>query len=114
MPIEIGILGHSCDAVKPGSLLKTALIHFPSSVLISSNFARFLPALLAKNLETREIEVSTLPWTQTEKDIALARCRNGQRAWRKKKPVLSLSVVTDEEPSLENEDESGRRLFEYW
>ena len=100
MPIEIGILGHSCDAVKPGNLLKTALKNFPSSVLITSDFARFLPALLARNLETREIEVSTLPWTQTEKDIALARCRNGQRAWRKEKPVLSLSAVTDEEGHL--------------
>ena len=32
-----------------------------------------------------------------------------------KKPVLTLSAVTDEEDhSLENEDESGRRLCEYW
>ena len=46
VPVEIGILGHSCDVVKPGSLLKTVLIHFPSSVLISSDLARFLPALL--------------------------------------------------------------------
>ena len=68
-----------------------------------------------ENLEARETEVSTLPWTQTEKDIALARCRNGQRAWRNKKPVLTLSAVTDEEGHpLENEDESGRRLCEYW
>ena len=66
-------------------------------------------------LEAREAEVSTLPWTKTEKDIAVARCRNGQRAWRNKKPVLTLSAVTDEEGhSLENEDESGRRLDEYW
>ena len=32
-----------------------------------------------------------------------------------KKPVLTLSAVTDEEGyPLENEDESGRRLCEYW
>ena len=32
-----------------------------------------------------------------------------------KKPELCLSAVTDEEgPPLENEDESGRRLCEYW
>ena len=32
-----------------------------------------------------------------------------------KKPVLSLSAVTDEEGHpLENEDESGRRLCEHW
>ena len=50
-----------------------------------------------------------------EKDIALARCRSGQRAWRNKKPVLTLSAVTDEEDHhLEDEDDSGRRLCEYW
>ena len=46
---------------------------------------------------TREAEVSTLPWTQTEKYIALAGCRSGQRAWHIKRPVLTLSAVTDEE-----------------
>ena len=85
------------------------------SVLISSDSARFLLALLVKNTQAREVEVSTLPWSQTEKDIALASCRNGQRAWRNKEPVLTLSAVTGEEGhSLENEDESGRRLCEYW
>ena len=50
-----------------------------------------------------------------KKDTASARCRSGQRAWRTKKPVLSLSAVTDEEGHpLENEDESETRLCEYW
>ena len=45
----------------------------------------------------------------------LRRCRSGERAWRNKKPVLSLSAVTDEEGHpLENEDETGRRLCDYW
>ena len=71
--------------------------------------------LTRENLEAREAEVSTLPWTQTEKYIALARCRSGQRARRNKKPVLSLSADTDEEGHpLDNEDDSGRRLCEYW
>ena len=71
--------------------------------------------LTRENLAEREAEISNLPWTQTEKDNALARCRSGQRAWRHKKPVLSLSAVTDEEGlPLENDDESGRRLCEYW
>ena len=95
MLIEIDILGHSCDVVKLGNLLRTALIHFPLSVLISSDFSQIFASLTRENLETREAEVSTLPWTQTEKDIALARCRSGQRAWRNKKPVLTLSAVTD-------------------
>ena len=51
-------------------------------------------SLTRENLEAREAEVTNLPWTQTEKDSALARCRGGQRAWRNKKPVLSLSALT--------------------
>ena len=54
-------------------------------------------SLARENLAKRETEVSTLPCTQTEKDIALARCRNSQRAWRNKNPVLTISAVTDEE-----------------
>ena len=66
-------------------------------------------------MQIEKAEITNLPWTQTEKDNALARCRSGQRAWRTKKQVLCLSVVTDEEGHpLENEDESGRRLCEYW
>ena len=72
-------------------------------------------SLTRENHEPREAEVSTLLWTQTEKYIALARCRNGQRAWRNKKPVLFLSAVTDEEGHpLDNEDDSGRRPCEDW
>ena len=49
--IEIGILGHSCDVVKLGSLLKTASIHFPLSVSISTDLARFFLASLVKILK---------------------------------------------------------------
>ena len=53
--------------------------------------------------------MTNLPWTQTEKDnwtMCLA---------LKKKPVLYLNAVTDEEGRpLENEEESGRRLCEYY
>ena len=68
------------------------------------------------NLAEREAEITNLPWTQTEKDNALGRCRSGQRAWRNKKTCArSLSAVTHEEGHpLENEDESGRRLCVYW
>ena len=46
---------------------------------------------------------------------ALAKCRLGLRAWRAKKPMLCFHAVTDENGHpLENEDESGRRLCEYW
>ena len=71
--------------------------------------------LTRENLAEREAEIMNLPWTPTEKDNALARCRNGQRAWRTKKTVLCLNAVTDEEGhTFENEDESGRRLCENW
>ena len=74
---------------------------------IIANFTR-------ENLAERGAEIANLPWTQTEKDNALARCRSGQRAWRIEKPVLCLSAVTDEEGHpLDKEDESGRRLCEY-
>ena len=77
--------------------------------------SQIIANLTRETLEEREAEITNVPWTQTEKDTALARCRGGQLAWRNKKPVLSLSAVTDEEGHpLENEDESGRRLCEYW
>ena len=60
----------------------------------------------------REAQISNLRWTQTEKDNALAKCRLGLRAWRSKKPLLCLHAVADEDCHLlENEDESGRRLW---
>ena len=87
----------------------------PFECIDFQRLSQIIASLTRENLEAREAEVSTLLWTQTEKDIALARCRSGQRAWRNKKPVLSLSAVPDEEGhTLETEDESGRRLCEYW
>ena len=50
-----------------------------------------------------------------EKNNALAKCRLGLRAWRAKKPLLCLHAVTDEDGHPpENENESGRKLCEYW
>ena len=109
--MEIDILGHSCDVVRHGSLLKIASIRLLLNVLISGDSAKSLRNLTRETLAEREAEITNLPWTQTEKNTASARCRGGQRAWRNKKPVLSLSAVTDEEGHpLENEDESGRSL----
>ena len=105
--IEIDILRHSFDVVKLGNQLKTVWIHFHLS-FDSQRLSQIFASLTHENLATREAEVSTLPWMQTEKVIALARCGSGQRAWRNKKPVLTLSALTDEEGHpLENEDESG-------
>ena len=67
-----------------------------------------IASLTRENLAEREAEMGNLPWTQTEKDNALAKCRLGLRAWRAKKPMVCLHAL------LENEDESGRRLCEHW
>ena len=47
-----------------------------------------------ENLAEREAEVTNLPWTQTEKGDALAKCGIGQRAWRTKKTSASVSALT--------------------
>ena len=108
MPTEIDILGRSRDVVRH-------LIRFPLNVLTSRGSARSLRTLLVKILRNAKLR-SRISLGHTDKDTALARCRSGQRAWRnKKKPELCFSAVTDEEGHpLENEDESGRRLCEYW
>ena len=97
MPTEIDIQGHSCDVVRHGSPLKIVLTRSRLNVLISGGLVRLLRTLLVKIFTEREAEITNLPWIQTEKDNALARCRSGQRAWRAKKPVLCLSAVTDED-----------------
>ena len=100
--------------MKLGNPLKTAFTLSFECIDIQ-RLSHIFSSLTRENLAARETEVSSHPCTQAEKDIALARCRNSQRAWRNEKPVLTLNAVTDEEGHpLENEDESGRRLCEYW
>ena len=96
--------------------MKIALIGSHLNVLTSRGLVRLLRILPRENLAECEAEITNLPWTQTERDNALARCRIGQTCLAiQKKPVLCLSAVTDEEGHpLENEDQSGRRLCGYW
>ena len=109
---HLGTLMRCCEAWNP---VEDCFDTFSFECIDFQRLSQSIASLTCENLEARETEVSNLPWTQTEKDTGLARCRSGQRAWRNKKPVLSLSAVTDEEGHpLENEDESGRRLCEYW
>ena len=83
-----------CEAWKPiedcFDPISFECVDFPRLRQIIANLTR-------EKLAECEAEITNLPWTQTEKDTALARCRGGQRPWRNKKPVLSLSAVTDEE-----------------
>ena len=77
--------------------------------------SQIIASLTRENLAEREAEMGNLPWAQTETDNALSKCRLGLRAWSAKKPMLCLHAVTDEDGHpLENEDESGKRLCEYW
>ena len=109
---HLGTLLRCCETWKP---IEDCFDTLSFECFDFQRLSHIFVSLTRENLATRETEVSSLPCTQTEKDIALARCRNSQRAWRNKKPVLPLSAVNDEEGlTLENEDESGRRLCEYW
>ena len=90
----LGTLMRCCEAWKPVEDC------FDTSSFECVDFQRLsqiIANLTRETLAEREAEITNLAWTQTEKDTALARCRGGQRAWRNKIPVLSLSAVTDEE-----------------
>ena len=112
---EIDTSARWCDVVKRGNLWESALIQPPSSASTSTELARSFRASRVKtSLNEKQIK-ETSPG-QTEGDSALAKCRLGLRAWRAKKPMLCFHAVTcdDGRHPLENEDESGRRLCEYW
>ena len=109
---HLGTLMRCCEAWKP---IEDCFDPISFECVDFQRLSQIIANLTRENLAEREAEITNLPWTQTEKYTALARCRGGQRAWRNKKPVLSLSAVIDEEGHpLGNEDESGRRLCEYW
>ena len=95
--------------MKRGSALENAL------TLSLQGLSQIVANLTRESVAEREADIKNLPWTQTEKDNPLARCRIELCAWRVKKSMLYLNAVTDEDSHpLENEDESGRRLCEYW
>ena len=71
-----------CEAWKP-----IEICFEPSSFecVDFQKLSQIIANLTRENLAEREAEITNLPWTQTEKDNALARCRIGQCAWRTKK-----------------------------
>ena len=81
---HLGTLMRCCEAWKP---IEDCFDTLSFECIDFQRFSQIFASLTRENLQAREAEVSTLSWTQTEKDIALARCRSGQRAWRNKKPV---------------------------
>ena len=77
--------------------------------------SQIIVSLTRERIAEREAEILKLPWTQTEKDSTLTKCRLGLRALRTKKPTLCLHAVTDKDGYLlESEDESGIGLCTYW
>ena len=83
-----------CEAWKPiGNLFEP----ISSECNDFQRLSQIIANLTRESLAERDAEITNLPWTQTEKDNALARCRSGQCAWRAKKPVLCLNAVTDED-----------------
>ena len=109
---HLGTLMRCCEAWEPVGecfgQISLECIDFQRLSQIIANLTR-------ENLVEREAEITNHPWTQTEKDNALARCRVEQRVWCAKKPMLYLHAVTDDDGHLlENEYESGRRLCEWW
>ena len=105
---HLGTLMHCCAAWDPVGQ------GFDEVTFECTNFhglSQIIASLTRENTAEREAAVHNLPWTQTEKDNALARCRISQRACAAKKPMPCLHAVTDEEGRpLDDEDESGTRL----
>ena len=54
--------------------------------------SQIIASLTRDNLAEREAENGNLPWTQTEKDNALAKCGLGLPAWRAEKPMLGHAL----------------------
>ena len=58
---------------------------------------QIIASLTRESIAERETAVHGLPWTQTEKDNALTKCKLSLRAWVSTKPMRCLYAVTDEE-----------------
>ena len=105
---RLGALMHCCAAWDPVGEC------FEEVTFECTNFhelSQIIASLTRENIAEREAAVHNLPWTHTEKDNALARCRISQRACAANKPMPCLHAVTDEEGRpLDDEDESGTRL----
>ena len=106
MLTDIDTLGPSCDSVKHGCPLEKCFDPISLVCIDFQRLSQIIANLTRENLAEREAEIMKLPWTQTEKDNALVRCRVGHRAWRARNPcfVSMLSLMKTGHP-LENEDE---------
>ena len=93
---HLGTLMRCCEAWKPIED-KIALIRFPLNVLTSRGSARSLQTLLVKILRNAKLRPRISLGQRQKKTLLWPVAEVEQRAWRNKKPVLSLSAVTGEE-----------------
>ena len=85
-----------------------ACTNFPAVAQIAASFTR-------RSIADREDAIGHLPWSQTEKGMALTLCSRSRHAWSAKKPTLILHAVVDEEVRhLEDAYEAGCRLCRHW
>ena len=79
---HLGTLMRCCQGWKP---IENCFEPISFECVDFQRLCQIIANLTRENLAEREAEITNLPWTETEKDNALARCRSGQRAWRHKK-----------------------------
>ena len=91
---HLGTFVRCCEAWRP---IENCVDPISFECVDVQKLSKIIANLIREHLAEREAEITNLPWTQTEKDNALARCRVGQRAWRAKKTVLCLNAVTDKD-----------------
>ena len=75
MLTEIDILGISYDVVKHWKHVGKCFDPISLECIDFQRLSQIIANLTRGNLAEREAEIMNLPWTQTEKDNALARCR---------------------------------------
>ena len=103
---------HCCAAWEP---VGQCFDKYSSECTNYHGLSQIIASLTRESIAERAAAVHNLPWTQTEKDNALAKCRLSLRAWVPKKPMLCLHAITDEDGCpLGDEDESGTRLCTQW
>ena len=91
---HLGALTHCCEAWEP---VGKCFDQWSFECIDFHGLTQIVASLTRERITEREAEIRDLPWTQTEKDNALAKCRLGLRAWRAKKPMLCLHALTDED-----------------
>ena len=102
---------HSCTCCAAWEPVGQCFDRYSFECTTFHGLCQIIASLTRESIAERETAVHGLPWTQTEKDNALAKCRLSVRAWVSEKPMLCLHGVTDEEGyPFEDEDESGMIL----